>query len=46
MICCQIIAKNANKYNIKVDGVKNLVPNLGKKLITMFTTCIYSYTYH
>ena len=23
--------KNTNKYNIKVNGVKNLVPTLGKK---------------
>ena len=33
LICCQI--KIADKYNIKVGGVKKLVPNLGlKKLIT------------
>ena len=32
MICCQIIAKKiADKYNTKVDGVKELVPHLVKK---------------
>ena len=30
--------KIAEKYSIKIGGVKKLVPNLNKKLITLFTT--------
>ena len=37
----------ANRYNIKLGGLKKLVPNLcKKKLTTLFTTRIYSYTNH
>ena len=42
VICCQIIVKKIpDKYEIKVDDVKKLIPNLGSK--TNYIVCYRSF---